>query len=290
MEGTYGHFFDLSTPHGALGTELPIRPKREENNFQLHTVHQEHKLQLIKIVDELLFQLHTVHQEQRRVDYGGDVGCVFQLHTVHQEQTLTSYCLRWTWHFQLHTVHQERLPSACLISNSNLSTPHGALGTPKVGKDDYAKETFNSTRCIRNWQQLTPCRNGLRSFNSTRCIRNKPLMIALFSKTIFQLHTVHQEPGYGLAYRVPASIYAFNSTRCIRNLYRLDNYRLIAYPAFNSTRCIRNQLYPRNVYHVYYAFNSTRCIRNSLRRIGDGQIRRLSTPHGALGTPNDYIN
>ncbi len=95
-----------------------------------------------------------------------------------------------------------------------LSTPHGALGTPD---GSAAKETktiaFNSTRCIRNgfeffqvgWPFLLSTPHGALGtfdskvfirlkdpFNSTRCIRNFSLATTLNSVAkSFQLHTVH---------------------------------------------------------------------------------------------------
>ena len=77
---------------------------------------------------------------------------------------------------------------------SQLSTPHGAVGTLPTDLQPPLQNTFNSTRCIRNrrrfkpWQrkrglstphgalgtvrELSPFNPVIKAFNSTRCIRN----------------------------------------------------------------------------------------------------------------------
>jgi hypothetical protein len=76
-----------------------------------------------------------------------------------------------------------------------LSTPHGALGTKILDKiSRKVKETFNSTRCIRNALSSLPHPLRVeRAFNSTRCIRNFTVdgRIGTGLTDFFQLHTVH---------------------------------------------------------------------------------------------------
>ena len=57
--------YSLSTPHGALGTDVEFPWRQGLHSFQLHTVHQEHEEGFsFQFACQLCFQLHTVHQEQ----------------------------------------------------------------------------------------------------------------------------------------------------------------------------------------------------------------------------------
>ncbi len=128
-------FQRLSTPHGALGTIFgQTQEKTPARTFQLHTVHQEHAAS--KSTLATTSQLSTPH---------GALGTVRVYRLANECYPFNSTrCIRNPkgFHppslqksplsFQLHTVHQEpkRLSSSITIEvSSELSTPHGALGT-----------------------------------------------------------------------------------------------------------------------------------------------------------------
>ena len=106
-------------------------------------------------IEKLCFQLHTVHQEPMNEErdtaktrfppfnstryirnmaktYLSNAFSIstFQLHTVHQELITTNHDLKnFLSSFQLHTVHQEPFSPTSHFPSSQLSTPHGTLGT-----------------------------------------------------------------------------------------------------------------------------------------------------------------
>ena len=59
--------------------------------------------------------------------------------------------------------------------------------------------------------------------------------------------------------------------------------------SFNSTRYIRNQEEDRCASIPYAPFNSTRYIRNMEMMKELLEDEELSTPHGTLGTPEEYV-
>ena len=148
--------------------------------------------------------------------------------------------------FQLHTVHQE--------------LPRKFFGAVLLMR------AFNSTRCIRNWEIMLRLRvfmplstphGALGTFPSQkRCV---------LPANNFQLHTVHQEPGYTEA--KTGKPFTFQ-------LHTVHQERLEA-----NWKPVRQG-----------PFNSTRCIRNLGLKATNGQGSALSTPHGALGTSNCHIN
>ena len=83
------------------------------------------------------------------------------------------------------------------IAHEYLSTPHGALGTlvkERVGEG--RRESFNSTRCIRNRNEelYRGIEEAEETFNSTRCIRNR-LLKKRAQYWINQLSTPHGALG-----------------------------------------------------------------------------------------------
>ena len=145
---------ELSTPHGALGTQQPKSPSSRSLYFQLHTVHQEHLEKFLKISCTLKAFNSTRCIRNYHHNFFQKPFPTIELSTPHGALGTCSSCVfcgKWASVFQLHTVHQEHKNSKCNSTFSDLSTPHGALGT----------EDRNVV--LQRWYR-------------------------------FQLHTVHQEP------------------------------------------------------------------------------------------------
>ena len=96
-------------------------------------------------------------------------------------------------------------------------------------------------------------------FNSTRYIRNRYCEIGEAYRKDFQLHTVHQERDF-LRRRMKNSI-CFQ----LHTVHQEPNCQVLSY-TFDLS------------------FNSTRYIRNPFRSCLAIQLKKLSTPHGTLGT------
>ena len=127
------HPFDLSTPHGALGTMR----KSLRTSFCLSTPHGAlgTDLSLYSNLSGNIFQLHTVHQE---------LLCEINPKLLKHAFNSTR-CIR------------NNMLTSCPAKPTFLSTPHGALGTLSQAYTPLEVLTFNSTRCIRN-----PLGGGLR--------------------------------------------------------------------------------------------------------------------------------
>ncbi len=148
------------------------------------------------------------------------------------------------------------------VYDFGLSTPHGALGTLRVGQSSRPLPflSFNSTRCIRNTQSF------------------------IFSLTSAGLSTPHGALGTRFQ-RIPRSLGTFLSTpHGALGTGRKARGGRRDMRTFNSTRCIRNSLFYTHDLREKGAFNSTRCIRNQFGFCLCWRGALLSTPHGALGT------
>ncbi len=166
--------FFLSTPHGTLGTEMTMILQIKINIFQLHTVHQEPSYQFSYLLPGCCgFQLHTVHQELAASDFKFFQENTFNstrcIRNLLQKCICCSFPILSTPHGALGTPRTFGSRIYCLL---RLSTPHGALGTKKSPPQGRAREKLS-----------TP--HGALGTNTIPLIPSDALS--------FQLHTVHQE-------------------------------------------------------------------------------------------------
>ena len=168
--------------------------------------------------------------------------------------------------FQLHTVHQEPdHPNRQGPKLSNLSTPHGALGTTReflTHRLVFSLSTPHGALGTQGWSCVPPCQN------------------------VFQLHTVHQERGtpQNVLYKL---FNPFNSTRCIRNLQDLwEDAYFCGVPVFQLHTV--HQEHSHNSYNLpgidFFQLHTVHQEPIAFLRMYSLVVLLLSTPHGALGT------
>ena len=166
-----------------------------------------------------------------------------------------------------------------------LSTPHGALGTKLQGETEnlpLRQRSFNSTRCIRNAENAAIAFSERQLSTPHGALGTSPEGRVNCRVGSFQLHTVHQERDSISFNFLPG--FAFNSTRCIRNPHNAI-YCVPYFLVFQLHTVHQEQGVPFSSFVLDFAFNSTRCIRNLAWIPVRGKKTKLSTPHGALGTP-----
>ena len=156
---------------------------------------------------------------------------------------------------------RNRRPLRNFPTGTQLSTPHGTLGTATPSSASSGFLCFQ----LHTVHQERSIYKPVRSYQKN-----------------FQLHTVHQEQRHKRISLSP--LFTFNSTRYIRNISPEERLREKLKKSFNSTRYIRNFMKELQKELVSYAFNSTRYIRNCLVNFKQMKKVSLSTPHGTLGT------
>ena len=255
----------LSTPHGTLGTSVFSEMTKAQIHFQLHTVHQEHLMRMVKESLSQTFQLHTVHQERvspisllsfllpfnstRYIrNFSARLFSMFKMFLSTPHGTLgTLGCVlnhQKNYVFQLHTVHQEpigwRNERIEIFRNFQLHTVH----QERLFWVYHILQcvTFNSTRYIRNMIPSKKKLHNKAAFNSTRYIRNNGQTRNKSHKSL--LSTPHGTLGTQIG--------------TDENFVHLSNFQL-------HTVHQEQLIITRRIRQINSAFNSTRYIRNPKR-------------------------